>query len=94
MKLPPPNLDVMRLLEGRTQWQAAHSLGIIEAYATLAVEEATKELRAENERLRAEARHTLSELRTRLHSAGRRPEECYEMSLIDDTLAALGDKHG
>jgi len=34
-----------------------------------------------------EHRHVLMELRTRLHSAGRRPEECYEMSLIDAAIA-------
>lgn len=28
----------------------------------------------------------LSEIRIRLHAAGRRPEECYEMSLIDEVL--------
>lgn len=31
-------------------------------------------------------RGTLQELRIRLHSSGRRPEECYEMSLIDEAL--------
>lgn len=31
--------------------------------------------------------HALMELRMRLHAAGRRPEECYEMSLIDDALS-------
>lgn len=31
-------------------------------------------------------RHVLMELRIRLHAAGRRPEECYEMSLIDAAL--------
>ena len=34
-----------------------------------------------------EHRHVLMELRTRLHVAGRRPEECYEMSLIDAAIA-------
>lgn len=33
-------------------------------------------------------RGTLQELRTRLHAAGRRPEECYEMGLIDQALVA------
>lgn len=28
----------------------------------------------------------LKELRIRLHAAGRRPEECHEMSMIDDAL--------
>jgi hypothetical protein len=45
----------------------------------------------DNERLRrelAEARGALQELRIRLHAAGRRPEECYEMSVIDTALAA------
>ena len=44
---------------------------------------------AEIERLRAwvrELRGALGELRTRLHAAGRRPEECYEMRVIDDAL--------
>jgi chromosome segregation ATPase len=34
----------------------------------------------------AELRGTLQELRIRLHAAGRRPEECYEMSLIDAAI--------
>ena len=40
------------------------------------------------ERELAEARGALQELRIRLHAAGRRPEECYEMGLIDAALAA------
>ena len=47
-------------------------------------------LRAENERLRAklqEAREALQELHISLHSQWRRPEECWEMSLIDDALS-------
>lgn len=35
-----------------------------------------------------ELRGVLQELRSRMHAAGRRPEECYEMSLIDDALRA------
>ena len=35
-----------------------------------------------------ELRGALQELRIRLHAKGRRPEECYEMSLIDDVLRA------
>ena len=31
-------------------------------------------------------RGTLIELRLRYHAAGRRPEECYEMSMIDEAL--------
>ena len=31
----------------------------------------------------------LREIRIRLHAAGRRPEECYEMSILDDTIAAV-----
>jgi len=31
-------------------------------------------------------RATLQELRIRYRAAGRRPEECYEMSLIDEAL--------
>jgi hypothetical protein len=34
-----------------------------------------------------EFRAVLQELRLRLHASGRRPEECYEMSLIDEALA-------
>jgi hypothetical protein len=34
----------------------------------------------------AQLREVLMELRIRYHAAGRRPEECYEMSLIDDAL--------
>jgi hypothetical protein len=37
----------------------------------------------EIERLRS----ALIELRLRLHAAGRRPEECHEMSLIDEALS-------
>jgi len=33
-----------------------------------------------------EMRGTLRDLRIHLHAAGRRPEECYEMSMIDDAL--------
>jgi chromosome segregation ATPase len=33
-----------------------------------------------------ELRSALGELRTHLHAAGRRPEECYEMSVIDNAL--------
>lgn len=46
-------------------------------------------LRAERDALRAllaEARCALSEVRAHMHAAGRRPEECYEMSVIDDAL--------
>lgn len=39
----------------------------------------------------AELEVALRELRIRYHAAGRRPEECYEMSLID---AALIEKEG
>ena len=35
----------------------------------------------------AAARACLMELRIRLHALGRRPEECYEMSMIDAALA-------
>ena len=43
---------------------------------------------ARNAELLREYLYVLQELRTRLHCAGRRPEECYEMSLIDDAIAA------
>ena len=41
---------------------------------------------AKTERERDALRSTLIELRLRLHAAGRRPEECYEMSIIDAAL--------
>jgi hypothetical protein len=34
-----------------------------------------------------ELRGALQELRIRLHALGRRPDECYEMSYIDDALS-------
>lgn len=37
----------------------------------------------------AELVGVLQELRARFHVAGRRPEECYEMSLIDEALARV-----
>ena len=39
--------------------------------------------------INASFKSTLMELRIRLHAAGRRPEECYEMGLIDSTLTEL-----
>ena len=46
------------------------------------------EVRCANAEARAGAfRSALLELRIRLHSAGRRPEECHEMSLIDAAIA-------
>ena len=56
-------------------------------------EQAQRDLAAAQERaIAAEARagafrSALLELRIRLHSAGRRPEECHEMSLIDTAIA-------
>jgi hypothetical protein len=44
------------------------------------------EERDELAKLVAEMRGTLRDLRIHLHAAGRRPEECYEMSMIDDAL--------
>lgn len=40
----------------------------------------------------AAALATLRELRVRLHAAGRRPEECYEMSIIDEALTHSRDR--
>lgn len=37
----------------------------------------------------AELVGVLQELRARFHASGRRPEECYEMSLIDEALARV-----
>lgn len=38
-------------------------------------------------------RSVLMELRIRLHAMGRRPEECHEMSIIDDALALARGEH-
>lgn len=46
-------------------------------------------LAAERERRKA-AEWVLKEIRIRLHAAGRRPEECWEMSEIDGHLAQFG----
>ncbi len=40
----------------------------------------------------ADLKHVLRELRIRYHSSGRRPEECYEMSIIDAALAAVKEE--
>lgn len=54
------------------------------------------EERDELAKLVAEMRGTLRDLRMHLHAAGRRPEECYEMSMIDDALhrAAIDQARG
>ncbi len=49
-----------------------------------------KQLRLENEN--AQLRGILIELRIRYHVAGRRPEECYEMSMIDEVLRQQGEE--
>lgn len=49
-------------------------------------------LRAEITTLREavrEARVALAEIRTLLHCQGRRPEECYAMSVADDAIGAI-----
>lgn len=53
-----------------------------------AAREIFKLLRERDElvKLVMEMRGTLRDLRIHLHAAGRRPEECYEMSMIDDAL--------
>ena len=79
--------EVEATTEGVTNEQAQAWLVRADDAGRLA--KALLEARAEVERLTAENRElrgTLQELRIRLHSAGRRPEECYEMSLIDDAL--------
>ncbi len=48
--------------------------------------ERLEEERDELVKLVMEMRGTLRDLRIHLHAAGRRPEECYEMSMIDDAL--------
>lgn len=41
---------------------------------------------ADRDRQIKELRGALQDIRVHLHAAGRRPQECYEMSVIDDTL--------
>lgn len=48
--------------------------------------EAAEAERDELRALLAEARCALSEVRAHMHAAGRRPETCHEMSVIDDAL--------
>jgi hypothetical protein len=65
--------------------------GFLESEGMVASANVVRPAADEIERLRrelAEARGALQELRIRLHAAGRRPEECYEMSVIDTALAA------
>jgi hypothetical protein len=69
------NFAVKWVIETPAGWIAAWNKDAIFAYEHL--------IRAEERELR----RVLQELRTRLHAAGRRPEECYDMSLIDDALA-------
>ncbi len=57
--------------------------GFLESEGMVASANVVRPAADEIERLRrelAEARGALQELRIRLHAAGRRPEECYEMS--------------
>lgn len=58
---------------------------VVSKWSTRPIEDA---LRTENDALR----HTLMELRARYHASGRRPEECYEMSMIDAALADLKEE--
>ena len=53
---------------------------------TARIAELEAALAAERERREA-AEWVLKEIRIRLHAAGRRPEECWEMSEIDGHLA-------
>jgi hypothetical protein len=59
------------------------------AYITACDPDTIRELLKERDalaKLAMEMRGTLRDLRIHLHAAGRRPEECYEMSMIDDAL--------
>jgi len=61
-----------------------------EAAALVAQHEAeVAALKAEVESMAAKNQHlraTLIDLRMQYHAAGRRPEECHEMSMIDEAL--------
>ena len=73
----------------RLRWLRDELTAWLEAHEKVIAQQA-----GEIERLTArvaELRSACQELRIRLHAAGRRPEECYEMSLIDATLAPAGE---
>ena len=68
-------------------WSTDQPVAVTVEYVRADLSDITK-LRAARDALR----HALMELRVRYHAAGRRPEECYEMSLIDAALAAREGK--
>jgi hypothetical protein len=70
-ELPPASL----LVECAQSWVHGWTESEVRDYGERCAELRTRELRG-----------ALQELRIRLHAQGRRPEECYEMSLIDSAL--------
>lgn len=87
--------DLVRLLAAAERQNAALKIECEnqgKCLAKLVMSDGEREtFKAEIERLTRDleaSRAALRELRIRLHASGRRPEECYEMSLIDDTLSA------
>lgn len=72
-------VEIGYLRENRDYWHGSCLMTWEQRdFANLQLEQAEDNVRG--------LRSALQELRTRLHVAGRRPEECYEMSMIDDAL--------
>lgn len=67
-------------------WAFRFSVGEVPIFTAQQMEQMRQEVAVERER-RASAEWVLKEIRIRLHAAGRRPEECWEMSEIDGHLA-------
>lgn len=65
------------LVECGQSWVEGWTIQSVLDYGEVCAELRTRELRG-----------ALQELRARLHCDGRRPEECYEMCIIDDVLRA------
>lgn len=101
MTTPTPSLVETTILQLQRDLAAAHAelREITEAvddprtHNTHTIAEVVKSIKSEleeRERDSEEAknyRSALLELRVRFHAAGRRPEECHEMSLIDAAIA-------
>lgn len=83
--------DNLRLLAlaATSRPMVAPGVSYAEGAALLRLLDRVEASEAERDELRAllrEARCALSEVRAHMHAAGRRPEECYEMSVIDAAL--------
>lgn len=83
--------DNLRLLAlaATSRPMVAPGVSYAEGAALLRLLDRVEASEAERDELRAllrEARGALLEVRAHLHAAGRRPETCHEMSVIDDAL--------